>query len=82
MTAAVAKSYEGFTAKDVVQQTIAGDGSTVVKIYYDRNSYTITYIAESNGSITGTSPQSVLYGGSTTAVTAVPAVGYHFVGVG
>jgi len=42
-TAAVAKVYPGFTAKPFSQETIAGDGSTVVKIYYDRNNYTITY---------------------------------------
>ncbi|WP_270405029.1 MBG domain-containing protein, partial [Candidatus Collinsella stercoripullorum] len=43
MTAAVAKQVEGFTAQDIVQQTIAGDGSTVVKVYYNRNTYTVTY---------------------------------------
>ena len=42
-TAAVAKSYTGFTAKPFAQGTIAGDGSTVVKIYYDRITYTITW---------------------------------------
>ena len=42
-TAAVAKSYQGFTAKKVTQQTIAGDGSTIVNVYYDRNVYTVTF---------------------------------------
>ena len=43
------------------------------------NTYTLTYTAGANGSITGTSPQTVNYGASGTAVTAVPATGYHFV---
>ena len=41
--------------------------------------YTLTYTAGPNGSITGTSPQTVVSGGNGTAVTAVPATGYHFV---
>ena len=43
------------------------------------NTYTLTYTAESNGSISGTSPQTVNYGSSGTTVTAVPNTGYHFV---
>ena len=42
MTQAEAKNYPGFTAKDFNQEVIAGDGSTVVRIYYTRNSYTYT----------------------------------------
>lgn len=42
-TAAVAKSYEGFTPQSFSQTTIAANGSTEVTIYYNRNSYTITY---------------------------------------
>ena len=43
------------------------------------NTYTLTYTAGANGTITGTSPQTVNYGASGTAVTAVPSTGYHFV---
>ena len=43
------------------------------------NSYTLTYTAGTNGSITGISPQTVDYGSSGTAVTAVPDANYHFV---
>ena len=42
-TAAVAKTYEGFTAKSFAQETIQTDGSTVVEIKYDRNNYTVSY---------------------------------------
>ena len=38
-----AKRYEGFTAQAVTQQIIAGDGSTIVNVYYERNEYTITF---------------------------------------
>ena len=43
------------------------------------DTYTLTYTAGANGSIRGTSPQTVDYGADGTAVTAVPAPGYHFV---
>ncbi len=43
LTAAEANTYAGFTVQTFAQETIAADGSTVVKIYYDRNSYTLTY---------------------------------------
>ncbi len=42
-TSAAAKNYEGFTAKTFAQATIQADGSTVVKIYYDRKTYTVSY---------------------------------------
>ncbi|NWG03180.1 MAG: hypothetical protein HXY44_10040 [Syntrophaceae bacterium] len=41
--------------------------------------FTLTYTAGTNGTISGTSPQTVNYGGNGTAVTAVPNTGYHFV---
>ena len=43
------------------------------------NAYTLTYTAETNGTISGTSPQTVNYGSNGMAVTAVPTNGYHFV---
>jgi len=41
--------------------------------------YTLTYTSGANGSISGTSPQTVNYGGSGTAVTPTPNSGYRFV---
>ena len=32
-----------FTAQAITQETIAGDGSTIVNVYYTRKSYTITF---------------------------------------
>lgn len=43
-TAAEAKDYTGFTAQPFEQGTIAGDGSTVVNIYYNRNKHTVTWL--------------------------------------
>jgi len=42
------------------------------------NTYTLTYLAGANGSISGTTPQTVNHGASGTAVTAVPNGGYVF----
>ena len=42
-TNATAKSYKWFTATEIKQQTISGDGSTIVNVYYQRNSYTIHF---------------------------------------
>ena len=43
------------------------------------NTYTLTYTAGANGTITGPSPQTVDHGANGTPVTAVPNAGYHFV---
>ena len=42
-TNAKAKSYPGFTAQTIEQKTIAGDGSTIVNIYYKRNVYMVKF---------------------------------------
>ena len=42
-TSAAAKSYPGFTAQTIAQQTIAGDGSTIVNVRYKRNVYNVTF---------------------------------------
>ncbi len=44
------------------------------------NQYTLSYTAAENGSIEGTSPQTVPHGGDGSPVTAVPAKDYHFAG--
>jgi Tol biopolymer transport system component len=43
------------------------------------NTYTLTYTAGSNGSITGDLSQTVACGQDGSLVTAVPDIGYHFV---
>lgn len=38
------KSYKGFTAQTIEQKTIAGDGSTIVNVYYKRDIYEVKFI--------------------------------------
>jgi len=47
LTQAIAKSYTWFTAKEITQKTIKWDGSTAVRVQYQRNIYTISF--DSNG---------------------------------
>ena len=42
-TAAKAKNYKGFTAKTIEQKEITGDGSTIVNVYYQRNTYEVKF---------------------------------------
>ena len=45
---------------------------------WTRNNYVVTFLAGSNGSISGTTPQNIDHGTSTSQVTAVPNANYHF----
>lgn len=45
-TAAKAEETAGFTAKEFVQEKIAADSSTVIKIWYDRKIITLTFDAD------------------------------------
>jgi uncharacterized repeat protein (TIGR02543 family) len=59
--------------------TNPNDLTASVKVDVALPTYTLTYTAGSNGTISGTSPQTVDSGDSGTAVTAVPDSGYNFV---
>ena len=67
--AAAAKTYTGFTAQAVTQQTIKADGSTVVKIYYDRLTYTVTWM---NGENTLKTDTGVKYGAKAAYTGEMP----------
>ncbi|MEI8143490.1 MAG: GLUG motif-containing protein [Candidatus Berkelbacteria bacterium] len=56
---------------------VTADITTTASFAID--THTLTYSAEANGSIVGTSPQTVDYGSNGTQVTATPATNYHFV---
>lgn len=85
---ATAKNYTGFTFDNTVEGTvtsgtIAGDGSLVLKLYYTRNSYDVTY------TYTGTVPSgatnlptkaSYKYGATVEVAAAATASGYKFSG--
>jgi hypothetical protein len=53
-TAAVADSYDGYTVDVFNQKTVAADGSTVVRIYYQPMFYVLTVAAGSHASVTVT----------------------------
>ncbi len=82
LTNVAAGTVEGFTAKDVAQQTIEADGSTVVNVYYDRNVHKVTY------QVTGTyftapefHEESVRYGAELKQIDAdMERAGYEWSG--
>ena len=53
-------------------------GDATVRANFTLNQYTLTYTAGANGTISGTSPQTVNHGANGTLVTATPNTGYHF----
>ena len=79
-TSAVAKSYDGFTAKSVTQTSIAAAGTSVVKIYYDRNTITYTFVADGGNWSGSIADQTVSgkYGAAVTAPSAPTKMGYTF----
>ena len=56
-----------FTAQTIQQQTIAGDGSTIVNVYYSRKSYTITFRASNWSGYTTLKPLTKKWGESLQA---------------
>jgi len=53
-------------------------GNVSVSATFAINTYTLTYIAGTGGSIAGLNPQTVNHGADGAPVEAVPASGYHF----
>ncbi len=68
---------DGSTANPRTDSSVSADIS--VSAMFAINTYTLTYTAGANGSISGSTPQMVNYGSSGSAVTAVANTGYHFV---
>ncbi|NLN47984.1 MAG: VWA domain-containing protein, partial [Clostridiales bacterium] len=80
-TAAEAKTYTGFTVKGFNQVAIAADGTTIVKIYYDRNTYKLTYaITGSFFTNANHAIETYKFGEAVTAVSTPSQTGYTFVG--
>ena len=67
---------DGYPTAARTDQNVTADLSVTAS--FAINSYTLTYAAGAHGTITGSSPQTVTWGASGSAVTAVPASGYHF----
>lgn len=81
LTAAVAKDYPGFTAQNITQTKIAADGSTVVKIYYDRKIINLTFNLD-GGNIDGSTEDVVVSGkyGANVSVTEPVKADCKFIG--
>src|SRR5205814_6277543 len=67
---------DGSTANPRTDTNVTGNISVTAN--FAINTCALTYTAGANGSITGTSPQTVNHGANGSAVTAVPSTGYHF----
>ena len=85
---AIAAEREGFTfnaTRSVTTGTVAGDGSLVLNIYYDRNAYTVTYTY--GGTVPAGAPalpatQTYRYGQTVTIAPNAALAGYTFSGWG
>ena len=82
-TNAQAKAYTGFTAQPFDQKTIEGNGTTVVEIYYNRNTYKVTYDygdAPEGASALPADNTDYRYGATVTVAEEATAEGYDFDG--
>ena len=76
-TEAVAKTFDGFSAKPFNQVKINKDGSTVIDIYYERNRHEVKINDSNKGTSTGNGQYKY---GQTVKVTTTPKTGYEFIG--
>jgi hypothetical protein len=83
VTAVAAANYhfvnwsDGSTANPRTDTSVIANKSVTAN--FAINTYTLTYTAGANGSLTGTSPQTVNHGANGSAVTAVANTHYSFV---
>ncbi|MBQ8005059.1 MAG: S-layer homology domain-containing protein, partial [Clostridia bacterium] len=85
---ATPKSYEGFTedtdhALRIASGTVLADGSLVLKLYYERNSYKVTYKYEGtvpSGASALPAEKTYKFGETVTVAADGYASGYNFIG--
>ena len=75
-TTAEAKTYTGFTAQTISQAEIKADGTTVVEIRYNRNTYTVT-VSATNGTVSPDKTSAKF--GETVTLAVTPGSGYELV---
>ena len=74
-------SGTGFTATSSNPLTVSNvTANLTVTATFTQQTFTVSFLAGMGGNLTGSATQTVAYGGSATAVTAVPAMGYTFTG--
>ena len=76
-TLATPKEYTGFIAQSIEQGTILPDGSTVVKVYYDRKVFTLTFDNDGGSEVKSITEK---YGTTITAPENPTKEGYSFMG--
>lgn len=76
-TLATPKEYTGFIAQSIEQGTILPDGSTVVKVYYDRKVFTLTFDSDGGSEVKSITEK---YGTTITAPENPTKEGYSFMG--
>ena len=80
---AEAKTYAGFTALTFENRPVNPDGSTVIKIMYDRNVHTVTYAGGVSGTTISVPAEKEYRYGATVDIdftTSVTRTGYDFAG--
>jgi len=69
----------GFTPSAANPLTVSNvTQNLTITANFTPQTFTVTFLAGAGGSLTGTTSQTVAYGASTTAVSAVPNIGYTF----
>ena len=76
-TEAIEKEYVGFVSKDVEQGRILADGSTEIKVYYDRKIITLSFDSDGGSKV---EPITGKYGTSITTPENPTKEGYSFIG--
>ena len=81
---ATSKSIAHFTfdsdnANNITSATVKGDGTTVLKLYYTRDSYTVALTSEKETTISGNGTY-VYENGKKVTISAQPVAGYVFLG--
>ncbi|MGP1428503.1 MAG: InlB B-repeat-containing protein, partial [Treponema sp.] len=71
-------TYQGFKPGTYTSTTIAGNGSTVVEVKYDRMQYTVSFNA--NGGTPAPQSQNVRYEGKVSTPSTISKTGYTFGG--
>ena len=70
----------GFTSTGTNPLTVTNVTSNLtITATFTQQTFTVSFVAGAGGNLTGSAVQTVAYGGSTTAVTAVPNTGYALV---
>jgi uncharacterized repeat protein (TIGR02543 family) len=70
----------GFVTSTANPLTVSNvTAAQTITVNFAIDTFAVVFVSGGNGTLTGTTSQTINYGASATAITAVPAIGYHFV---